>query len=738
MVGAHPRRGSVAWLLFVLLGSIYLLTYRGTFHSVDELAMYAATESLVQTGSIDTPQLAFAAYHNWVGALEPLQSLVTAPLYAIAVRVAQVGNIQTVMLFNVVVTAGAGALIYLLLRELACPRALAVAVALIYGLATIAWPYSRSFFREPLLALLTAAATYALVRWYRTRAALWALLAVVLLALGVTTKITSVLAWPGFSLAVVLAPGTGRRARWRRAIGLALLVAAGALLTEALYRVRIGGSLVGEVQRLAAWSRLALLPPRLYGLTLGASRGLFVYSPVLLLALPGMALLWRRERGLALLCLVTLIAYLCGYGLYAQWHGGLVWGSRFLVPVVPLLALPLASGLGAARGVWRAGAGLLIAASLLIQVAAATTDSSARIAAQPWDSLTDYAGSPALRQVVGWRWERLDMHWWHGAALGGGAGAHLDLWAAALPLAGVLACAILLVGALRRPAASRRRGVAGALGVLLAASAALLLVRAPRSPPTYRGVDQDELRQLAAIANQDSAEPHVVVTVSNEFLLYPLLDRLKGRFVHYWLSPVEVDGFERLLTPSFPAQRLRLIVDRVHMQPDHAPHAAEYWLNAHLYQYYAEWVGSAYHVYGYLYPPQELSWEVVDFRWDAGMAMSAYALIPRTLAPGEPLWVAFRLTAAGPVREEYDLFLQLLAPDGAYLNGTDGAPQFGAAPTTRWATGETIVDRRACFVPAGAAAGVYHVVAGFYRGGERATLAGGTHVDLGTIEVRAP
>jgi hypothetical protein len=146
-------------------------------------------------------------------------------------------------------------------------------------------------------------------------------------------------------------------------------------------------------------------------------------------------------------------------------------------------------------------------------------------------------------------------------------------------------------------------------------------------------------------------------------------------------------------------------------------------------------------VYGYLYPPPDLPWQSVDLRWDAGMAMSAFALTPRVVVAGEPVWVAFRLSAAAPVGADYDLFLQLLALDGSYLNGTDGAPQFGAAPTGDWASGEEVVDRRACFVPAGAPAGTYRVVAGFYRAGERASLVGaaaGTQVELGTIQVRAP
>ena len=108
-------RAKIAWLVFVLLCSIYLLTFRGLFFSVDELAMFSITESLVQTRSMQTPQLAFTRYHNTVGRIEPLYSLLAVPLYWLAVRVDWLGNIQTVMVLNVFVTAATAAGLYALL-----------------------------------------------------------------------------------------------------------------------------------------------------------------------------------------------------------------------------------------------------------------------------------------------------------------------------------------------------------------------------------------------------------------------------------------------------------------------------------------------------------------------------------------------------------------------------------------------------------------------------------------------
>lgn len=77
----------------------------------------------------------------------------------------------------------------------------------------------------------------------------------------------------------------------------------------------------------------------------------FATSPVLLLAVPGVLALWRRRgnRGAAVAITLACAAYLTfnacyGTGAY-DWGGGGRFGPRHLVPLVPLLAVPLALGL---------------------------------------------------------------------------------------------------------------------------------------------------------------------------------------------------------------------------------------------------------------------------------------------------------------------------------------------------------------------------------------------------------
>src|SRR5205814_8166749 len=80
--------------------------------------------------------------------------------------------------------------------------------------------------------------------------------------------------------------------------------------------------------------------------------GLRVYacSPVLWLAVPGLALLFRRrdlrpEAALITLCVVLYLSFNACYGeTVIFWGGGRSLGPRHLVPVLGLLALPLCRG----------------------------------------------------------------------------------------------------------------------------------------------------------------------------------------------------------------------------------------------------------------------------------------------------------------------------------------------------------------------------------------------------------
>ncbi|MEW5847779.1 MAG: hypothetical protein AB2A00_03155 [Myxococcota bacterium] len=88
----------------------------------------------------------------------------------------------------------------------------------------------------------------------------------------------------------------------------------------------------------------------LYGQLLSSGTGLLVFMPLALPALASLALATSSSTTTQRWALLGVpAAVMLGYGLWWSWHGGWAWGARFVVPVLPLLAL-------AAGGMdWNAG-----------------------------------------------------------------------------------------------------------------------------------------------------------------------------------------------------------------------------------------------------------------------------------------------------------------------------------------------------------------------------------------------
>jgi hypothetical protein len=155
------RDGLLAVCLFALLFSVYLLTFSGRYHSSDEMSVLAATDSLARRGAWDTDLIRWMGEQQgsfgpdghlysrkWIGA-----TLEALPLYWLAVQTEHVGNVQAAMLTNAFITALTGALVYLYLRRLGYRDGTSLATALAFGLGTMAWPYARYLFSEPLVGL---------------------------------------------------------------------------------------------------------------------------------------------------------------------------------------------------------------------------------------------------------------------------------------------------------------------------------------------------------------------------------------------------------------------------------------------------------------------------------------------------------------------------------------------------------------------------------------------------------
>ncbi len=99
----------------------------------------------------------------------------------------------------------------------------------------------------------------------------------------------------------------------------------------------------GRTREFALGTLLEGLP----GLFLDQEFGIFIYSPAFAIALLGLGRLWKVSRRDAVLLGGLVLVVVLTAGAWDMWRGGFNPPARFLVPVLPVLALGLAFGLSA-------------------------------------------------------------------------------------------------------------------------------------------------------------------------------------------------------------------------------------------------------------------------------------------------------------------------------------------------------------------------------------------------------
>jgi hypothetical protein len=200
----------------------------------------------------------------------------------------------------------------------------AIATVLLIGICSDWWYQSRGLFSEVGAGafLMTGLCLMAYDKPYASSGAL---------ALSILFRPTNILALPVWAVSAWRKP--------RAAIGSALIViAAGAFLCWFNY-IRFGSILnFGYASERFGGPFFK----NLEGVLFSPGRSPFVYSPILVFAIPGTWLLWRKQPILALICLVVIAAYVFTVARLFNWAGGTSWGARLVTPTVPLFGVLLA------------------------------------------------------------------------------------------------------------------------------------------------------------------------------------------------------------------------------------------------------------------------------------------------------------------------------------------------------------------------------------------------------------
>lgn len=391
LAAGEPSRRRIALLLFLSLDFLFLLTSGGRVRTVDEVSVDFQAESLVTRGTTAVPQAVAANffYGKFDRKGQPRapygegQAILVAPWHmaARALRAVLPGIPagSKDLFIDVVVTSSsatfaalAATLAFWVFCGLGIETKTATVAALMLALGTPLFAYSAWFFSEPLAAALLLGAACALFAAGdgERRSIGLAAVAGVLLGTAIWVRPSHFIAVPVFFLALLI---RDREKSIRPAVVLVVVVAlfGGAyLLRNQLYfgnpmdfgypPVAEGGKHLNTFE--------TPLATGLYGFVASPGKSVFLFAPLLLLAIPGVFRLAKRNIGLAIVAGGTPVLYLLFFARYTQWEGGYCVGARYLVPAIALLCLGLGPMLADATAPIRKLAGVLFAAGMLVQI----------------------------------------------------------------------------------------------------------------------------------------------------------------------------------------------------------------------------------------------------------------------------------------------------------------------------------------------------------------------------------
>ncbi len=355
-------RAEGTWI-FLFLSCVYLVTSGGHMYTGDGIEMYRTAESLVLRGDLAVtpgvdgriwgyPGRGGRRYSPYALGLSLVEAPFVAAGHAVASALplsdrARMGLVQAaVVSANAFVTAVTGALLFSVATALGYRRRAAAATALLYGLGTMAWVYSKHDFAEPLAALCLLGAVHFLVRAGEEGRPGALALAGAFNGYGFFTKYPMVIYTP---ILLIWLYTSARRPRrrlpwlfsrfaWFLAPGL-LFGLANLYVNHSRFGAWLQTGYANQGEIFAGWSSL---PAGLFGLLLSPGKGLLWFSP-LLLAVP---FAWRefhfRHPRMSLLSAALAGATILMFAPLWWWHGDWAWGPRYVVVVLPYLILPLA------------------------------------------------------------------------------------------------------------------------------------------------------------------------------------------------------------------------------------------------------------------------------------------------------------------------------------------------------------------------------------------------------------
>ncbi len=347
--------------------ALYCLSYSGTYTTDDEHILTSRSVSIafdeqfnqsrvIGNSRVFDYSIVAALQAEQVANIEPVQGILGSLLAKFSVLL-DVGRIQTMFLLNIWVTAFTAMVIYLTARKREYSNRVAITLSVLFGLCTIAFPYSKTYFRDPLAMCFITCTWFfsSSIQFQDKSSPKWVKIFhwsgfVVTGVLGVLSKNSVLIAIPVLLLEIVYHKWFNRKKKvvtgqterpkiW--------LIIAGILIVLLSFWFFV----VPKIPMLARatpqyyFSLLIFFfttphPNMIHALTgpfISPGKSIFVFSPVLLFSI--VSLFYRPKKSWTGWCYLILLVIAQALFYDDEWSGHINWGLRYVLPSIPALVL---------------------------------------------------------------------------------------------------------------------------------------------------------------------------------------------------------------------------------------------------------------------------------------------------------------------------------------------------------------------------------------------------------------
>jgi hypothetical protein len=284
-----------------------------------------------------------------------LLSAVAVPFYYLATIFSGSPFVTVGLLVNSLIISLTAVTIYCIIAEIKYSRKIALTSSLIFAVCTFVWPYNSTFWVQPLQGLLLSVTLYLLLLGRHgnhsflchyldpgtKHVGLLAGMAGLALGLSVFAHPTSLIYVPIFLLYSFFAVLKRQKLNFATlVVSLGIVLFFVGLTNYARFGsfIEFGYGYFSTLEAHSGWKGMI-------GLLISPGSGLIFYFPLAVLLPLGAMYMYKENKALFLLCFYIIVSTWIYTGTLSfgseptSWSGGIAWGPRYLVPVLPFLIL---------------------------------------------------------------------------------------------------------------------------------------------------------------------------------------------------------------------------------------------------------------------------------------------------------------------------------------------------------------------------------------------------------------